>query len=93
MSVTVKQEFYVSNIKPEFGDVSLNLRRGFDEAAIDNKVSVWGCDKKRGDFDSTDIIEVARDPEWWDGLVPGAAGWVCLTEDPRGGDEDKQKRK
>ena len=80
MRVAVEQNLHVAEFESERGDVRLDLRRGFDIAAIDHDVAGWRRDEKRRDFLRAHVIDVADDFEWRHRLVPRAAFRIGLRE-------------
>src|SRR4029077_1894851 len=81
MRVAVQQEFYVRQFEAELGDIALDLRRGFDKAAVEEEMSFWCGDQVRRDFNRADVIQVSGDPEWRYRFVPAPARFICLSQE------------
>ena len=45
MRMAVQQKFYIGQFESELGDVALDLRRGFDKAAVEQEIAFWRGDQ------------------------------------------------
>src|ERR1700746_1197298 len=88
MRVAFQQEFHVRQLEPELGNVALDLRRGFDKAAVEQEMTFWGGDQVRSDFKRADVIQVSGDPERGYRFIPTPAGFVCLSEEVVASEEE-----
>ena len=80
MRVAVQQKFHIGQFESEFDDVALDLRRGFDKAAVEEEMAFWRGDQVRTDFSRADVIQISGDTEWRYGFVPAAARFISLSE-------------
>ena len=72
MGVAVEQNLDVIELESELDDVRLDLRRGLDEAAVDQDVTRRRGDQVGGDVGCADVVEILGDAERRDRLVPRA---------------------
>ena len=80
MGMRVEQHLHILGAKAQGADVGENLRRGLDESAVDDDVSVRRGDEEGGYLGRSHVIDVSGDPERCDRLVPGTALGIGLRE-------------
>lgn len=92
MLVAAEQDFNVGHFEAEGLDVVFNLRRGFDEAPVQNDVARWRDNQVRGDVRRADVVDVADDVKRRNGSVHGAREIVRLRVGRNWGDHHDRER-
>ena len=80
VNVTVEEDLNIGELEAELCDIAFNLRRGFDEPAIEQDMSLVGGNEEGSYLRSAHVVEVAKDAERWDRFVPRTAGFISLSE-------------
>ncbi len=91
VGLAVDEELDVLQLEAELPDAVADEGRGLHEAAVDHDVPRGRGDQERRDIARPDVIEVVRDPERLDRLVPRAGGRVGLGQDGQGGREEQEE--
>jgi hypothetical protein len=72
VSVRIEEDLHVTRTEAEGCNVLQDLRGGLLEAAVDQDVAVRRREQERRDVRRADVVEICRDPERLDRLVPRA---------------------
>jgi hypothetical protein len=70
MRVTDEKNFYIAEVKAQLLDIVSNHRNSAFEIAVDEDVSIWGCDQKRRQTPCPHVIDVAGDVVRGEGFGP-----------------------
>jgi hypothetical protein len=77
--VAVQQKLYVAQVETEFRNVAFDLWRGFDKTAVEKEMPLRRGDQEGCHFGGADIVKISDDPKWRHRFVPGAAGFIGLS--------------
>ena len=81
----VQQHSDVADVEAKLLDACDDERRSPRIPAVDDDVPERSGNQKGADVVRADVVEVAGDPEWLDGLLPATIGCVLPLTAQKGG--------